>query len=244
MTDAIHEDTTDPTHEDAIDWHSFWNEADERRRKSAHVGQFGHADVLEAFFEHTRRADSLASFGCGPAAPSVELAARHPEMDVFGYDVAPSALEAARERAREMGVENVAFERRTLPAVDVERRFDLVYCYATLHYVDDVETALRNLHERVREDGYLAFNYPNRLTLATYRRMVAGESELSLPGDPEAFRERFGLVFAGRNLLSYDRIHEVLGRWPRSVWSAIDASEDAPWVGPHNPFVYVPGGPR
>ena len=64
-----------------------------------------------------------------------------------------------------------------LPEPEVDRRFDLVYCYATLHYVEAVERALRALYELVRPGGHLVFNYPNRLTRAEYRRLSSGDAE-------------------------------------------------------------------
>jgi len=116
-----------------------------------------------------------------------------------------------------------------------------VYCYATLHYVADIERALSSLYGRLRDGGHLVFNYPNRLTRADYERMVDPDVDHDGPpiGDADAFRERFGLVFAGENLLSYERIHDVLGTWPRSFWSAVEAP-DEPWYGRSNPCVYVP----
>ncbi|WP_290813882.1 trans-aconitate 2-methyltransferase [Halovivax sp.] len=221
-----------------FDWHRFWTEADGDRRRSAHVGQYGKADLLAQFFETRGVPDSVASFGCGPAACPIELATRYPETAVHGYDAAPSAIAEARERIADRGLENVTVAVDHLPEPNVDRSFDLVYCYATLHYVDDVETALRELFARVADGGHLVFNYPNRLTLSTYRRLVRGEADRPLPGDPDDFRERYRLVFAERNLLSYDRVETILGRRPRSFWSVVERP-DAPWIGRDNPLVYV-----
>lgn len=230
---------TDPTSNRTIDWGRFWNEAEGDRRRSAAPGAHGKADLLERFFERVGVPDELGSFGCGPADCEFEIAERYPGCSVSGYDAARSIVEANRERAAADGVGNVEFEVAVLPDLEVDRRFDLVYCYATLHYVEDAERALRALYDRVREGGHLVFNYPNRLTRAEYRRLVDDEADAELPPvDPEDFRERFGVVFDGENLLSYDRIHDVLGSWPRSYWTAVDAP-DAPWTGRANPCVYV-----
>lgn len=222
-----------------IDWGRFWTESDGDRRRSAHVGQYGKADVLSSFFESRTLPDSFASVGCGPAACPIALAERYPELAVYGYDAAPSAIQAARETVERRDLEKVSLDVAKLPKLDVEPRFDVVYCYATLHYVADVASALEALFDHVADDGVLLFNYPNRHTRATYRRLASGEADRPLPDDAGAFRERYRLVFEGENLLSYDRIESILDRRPRSVWSVVDPP-DAPWIGRDNPFVFVP----
>jgi hypothetical protein len=53
---------TDTTHDDTIDWHRFWLDADGDRRASATPGK-GHAmaALLERFFERVGRPDSFAA---------------------------------------------------------------------------------------------------------------------------------------------------------------------------------------
>ncbi len=242
---------TDATHPDTIDWHRFWNEAEGDRRLSAAPGAYGKVDLLARFFEQVGAPADLGSFGCGPADLLFDLAERYPDLELVGYDAARSIVAANRERANEEGAGNLRFVVDVLPDVEAERRFDLVYCYATLHYVEDVERALETLYDRVREGGHLVFNYPNRLTPAEYRRIMAGDLDGPLEVDPEAFAERFSLVLDRENLLSYERIHDVLGTWPRSFWSAVDAPDEG-WTGRATPWVYraeyppgggPPGGP-
>lgn len=218
------------TESEPIDWDAFWRDAEGDRRRSANVGQYGKAELLERFIERIGTPDRLASVGCGPAEPLFELAGDHPRAELYGYDSAASIIEENRGRAARAGIENLSFAVDRLPELETDRQFDIVYCYATLHYVCDVERAAVQLYDRVRDGGYLILNYPNRLTRATYRREFA---------DDEAFRERFALVFEGVNLLSYRRLHDLLGRWPRSYWSAVDAP-DEPWTGRDNPCVLVP----
>ena len=181
---------TDSTHPETIDWNEFWTEAEgDRRRSAALTGRrtcwrASSSGPASPATSGRSAADRPRSFGCGPADPEFELGERYPDLTAYGYDTAPSIVEANREKAAEGGVENVSFDVATLPDVDVDH------------------------------DGPPI-------------------------GDADAFRERFGLVFAGENLLSYERIHDVLGTWPRSFWSAVEAP-DEPWYGRSNPYVYVP----
>jgi len=220
--------TEDETHEATINWDRFWADAEGDRRDSAHVGQYGKAALLERFFEAVGDPDSFASVGCGPAAVPLALAERT-DADIYGFDAAPSAVEQARQRARERGVASeTTVSVASLPGLDPGRKFDVVYCHATLHYVADVERALRALAGATAPGGHLVFNYPNRLSRARY------DADL----ESDEARERFRLVLDGENLLSYDRIRSLLGSEPRSYWSAVDAP-DEPWTGRQNPCVYA-----
>lgn len=232
-------DVREPNADDPIDWDAFWTDASEDRRRSAHVSEYGNPDLLERFFEETGVPDSLASVGCGPAPCPLELAERFPEMDVVGYDAAASAIEEAREGAAERGLENARFAVATLPDLDVDGTFDLVYCYATLHYVRDVERGLETLYDRVAEGGHLVCNYPTEATVSVHRNALDEDADGPTPDDPDAFRERFRLVVEEANLLAEDRIEAVLGTRPRDFWATVDAPNES-WVGPHNRCVYVP----
>ena len=204
-----------------FNWHRFWTKATGIRRQSAHVGQFGNPDLLGRFFEETGMPDDFAAFGCGPADGPWELASRYPDLSVFGYDIAESAIETAKTSADAPELSNVSF------AVDspkpLDRSFDIVYCYATLHYIEEIETPIQALYDRTRADGYLIFNYPNRYTLAVNRRILRGDADRPLPLEPADCRDRFAHVFEEANLHTYDHIEEILGTRPRRFWSRVKA---------------------
>lgn len=190
------------------------------------------ADLLARFLE-TVAADGgefpadLASFGCGPAVVPFELAERFPDLDVYGYDLSETVVRDNRRLAAERGLENLRFAVDELPDLTTDREFDVVYCVATLYFVADPEPALRALYDRVREGGYLIVNYPTE----QLRRVVREEFD-------ERKREAFRLVRDGKNLITRERVGEVLGAEPRDYWSAVDAAavidENPEW-----PTVYV-----
>ncbi|WP_255151680.1 class I SAM-dependent methyltransferase [Halorarius halobius] len=213
------------THDDTIDWNRFWTDAEGDRRASAAVGQFGKADLLDRFFERVGVPDSFASVGCGPGAVPLAVARRHP-ADVYGYDAADSAVEQARAAVREAGVD-ATFETAALPAFDPGRRFDVVYCYATLHYVRDVEAALSALFAATAPGGHLVFDYPNPATREQYA------DDLDDDG-----RERFALVLSGESVLTREDVEAALDAPVHDYWDAVDAP-DEPWTGPHHPCVYA-----
>jgi SAM-dependent methyltransferase len=236
---------TDTRYRGTIDWDRYWREADEDDVNGASPSADLIAESLLEFLEETGVPSSSADLGCGADAAVFALAERYPGTTVVGYDAAKPVLARNREQTREAGLGNVAFERAALSGFDPERRFDVVSCFYTLVYVDDVECALDGLYDAVAPGGFLAFTYHNRLARAQLRSVAAATEETlteSSPFDPERYAERFELLIEGENLLSYDRIHDVLGTWPRSVWSIVGQDQRYPaWC--HNPLVYVPKPP-
>lgn len=207
---------TDATHPDTIDWDRFWRDAPESARDTARPGRFDKPDQFRRFFDSRGVPATMASVGCGPADAEFELARRYPDLALSCFDTAETVLAENRERAAAEGLDNLSFGVATLPDPDVDRRFDLVYCYATLTYVRESVRAVRALYDLVAPGGHLVFDYPNRHTRATYRELFPED----VP-DEGRFGERWRLVLDGENLLSHERIREALGTWPRSFYAEI-----------------------
>ena len=231
------------TYTDTIDWDEYWDGADEDVREdtspSANL-------ALEPFVEFLATKlpdgpDGIADVGCGPGDLVFEIAKRYPDATAIGYDAAEAVLAENRQRAHEAGVD-VTFERAVLPEFDPGRRFDIISCLFTLCYVPDVERALVNLYDAVKPGGYLIVHYHNRLAQSHYGAIAESPHEYldeDSVWNPETFADRFELTLEGESLLSYERIHAVLGTWPQSVFSVAD-SADQYRAHRHEPLVYVP----
>lgn len=232
----------DTTFDATIDWNQYWDETDDAYRDDANGSGAYVADAFFEFLAETGIPDSYADVGCGGGVLAFDIAGRYPETTVVGYDAAEPVLEANRERAAAAGRENLAFERCVLPAFAPDRQFDVVSAFYALCYVSDAERALRNLYDAVAPGGYLLFTYHNRLARAIFEGIAESPEEHldeSSAWDPDRFTERFQLLLSGENLLSYERIHDALGTWPRSVWSVAE-SADRYGAWRQNPLVYVP----
>jgi len=220
-----------------MDWERFYREADYDR--CAYLAGEEMADLLARFVERVatpadrgrsavgERPADLASFGCGPAVVPFALAERFPDLDVYGYDLSETVVRDDRRLADERGLGNLSFAVDELPDLSTDRRFDVVYCVATLYFVADPEPALRALYDRVRPGGHLVVNYPTE----ELQQVVREEFD-------ERKREAFHLVRDGQNLLTRERVGEVLGAEPRDYWAAVDA-DDVIDGEPESPVVYV-----
>jgi SAM-dependent methyltransferase len=241
------------TFEKTIDWDAFWREASDRERTKASLSSERVLEILPTFFAAKGVPSSFADVGCGPGAVAFEVARQYSETTVVGYDAAESVLESNREQARVGGqaergdgesagaqdaVTNVRFERSVLPEFDPGRKFEVVFSYCTLCYVAETDRALRNLYEAVEDGGYLVLGYVSHHARQHFQERFGDLTPGSSLGQFDPV-ERFELVLDGESVLSYRRIHDVLGTWPRSIWSVIE-KPDVRWAWENVPLVWVP----
>jgi len=164
-------------------------------------------------FMRGKRIGSVADYGCGPATTLFRLAEQLSDIDFYGYDIATSIIQINTERARELGFMNISFVQDSLPNPRKTKKFDLVTCFSTLHYVEEIEHAIKRLFEQVNPGGCLIFNYPNNYTRKAYQE--------DIQPDDECMKRRFDSLLSGRNIISQRRIREILGARPEKFYSSI-----------------------
>jgi SAM-dependent methyltransferase len=96
--------------------------------------------------------------GCGAGDVSF-LAAEivGPEGVVFGVDRSPEACDAARSRAKGVGLENIRFVSGDLATIDLPGRVDAVIGRLVLMYAPDPPALVRRLAKSVEPGGIVAF---------------------------------------------------------------------------------------
>jgi SAM-dependent methyltransferase len=243
MTGTIDSIDAEPrTHEDTIDWHAFWRDADDAERESATPSTHHVRGLLADLFAERGVPASFASVGCGPGVVAFDVARSHPETTVYGYDAAPSIVAENRERAAADGLENAHFGPGVLPEFDPDRTFECVLCYGTLSYVEESDRALQALFDAVEPGGHLVLGYAND-GFARHMRGVledpVGHGKDLDAFDRAAFERRWKLVLEERSTLSYDAIQTATGVWPRSFWEFTDKPEER-WAWRHVPLVWLP----
>jgi ubiquinone/menaquinone biosynthesis C-methylase UbiE len=103
--------------------------------------------------------------GCGVGDVSFLVATLvGPEGSVVGVDLDAEALQLAEQRRTAQGITNVEFRESDARSVDVERLFDAAVGRFVLVYMNDSAEALRQIAERVRPGGIVAFHEPDMTT--------------------------------------------------------------------------------
>ncbi|PSP79155.1 class I SAM-dependent methyltransferase [Halobacteriales archaeon QS_1_68_20] len=190
-------------------WVRLYEERDYERRSYLEGEEM--TTYATRFFEEVGVPETMASVGCGPAVTEFELAERFPETTFACSDVSEQVIEDNRELAAEHGLDNITFEVAALPDLDLGRTFDVVYCVATLYFVEDVEAATRSLFDHVADGGYLVVSYPTE----GLREWASGLDDFE-----QSF---FEPVLDGRNLTTAAEIESWLDASVESYWSVADA---------------------
>jgi SAM-dependent methyltransferase len=222
MSDPEQFPPDDGRFEGTIDWDAYWRDPPTDPDYPASVSA-NKADDLDRFFDIVGTPADAAFVGCGDGTLAARVATTDPGTDVVGYDAARTVVR--RNRREYADVPNLSFETAALPWFDVDRRFDLVFSYATLHYVAAVEAAVEAMADRLRQGGHLVFTYPNEAFRAAHADAVGRT------------RERFEFVVEGRNVTSRAALADRLETAGRDFWALVDA--DGPYVRPENPCLVV-----
>lgn len=142
----------------------------------------------------------MLSLGCGAGTLEVMLARHDAFRRCDAWDLAPGAIEQAREAARAAGEERIDFAVR-----DVEREeiapgvYDAVWFNSSLHHVTDLEGVLDRVRRALRPGGFL------------FLHEYVGPPRFALPErQREAIRAAFALIPERLRHLGGDRAAPVL----------------------------------
>lgn len=111
-------------------------------------------------------AHSVIDLGCGPGNSTEVLASHYPQANISGIDSSSDMIEAARRR-----LPHVSFAVADLQVWQDAGPFDVILANAVLQWVDDHESLLPRLVERLAPGGALAVQMPDNLQEPAHRLM-------------------------------------------------------------------------
>jgi enediyne biosynthesis protein CalE5 len=102
--------------------------------------------------------DRVLDIATGIGEPAVTAARRvGPEGRVLATDIAPGMLEIGRERAAELGLDNVEFMEADAEALELaDQQFEAILCRNGLQFLADPGAALERIRAALVTDGRLA----------------------------------------------------------------------------------------
>jgi cyclopropane fatty-acyl-phospholipid synthase-like methyltransferase len=115
---------------------------------------------------------SALDFGCGVGRLVIPLAQVFEH--VTGVDISSSMLEVAKQNCSERGINNVDFVRSDDELSRVTSKFDFIHSYIVLQHIPirRGETIIKNLLERLNDEGILAIHFPFRHEDSVTRKVV------------------------------------------------------------------------
>lgn len=108
----------------------------------------------------------VLDLGCGTGYFTYKLAT-YAKM-IIGVDFAEKLLEKANKKGKDFKNCNILLIQGDITKIPLkEDRFEVVYCYATLYYVEDVESTLIEMNRVLRRGGMAIFELGNKYSINT-----------------------------------------------------------------------------
>ena len=135
--------------------------------------------------------DRGVSFGCGDGALERDLIRKQICRTVTGIDLSGGALAPARERARQEGLEGIAYGQGDMNHLKLERRrFDIAFFHQSLHHVAALEDCLRRVDDALAPGGLVYLDEYVGPSRHQWRREMLREAERALASLPARLRRR------------------------------------------------------
>jgi SAM-dependent methyltransferase len=159
-------------------WASAWIDSDDW---TAAVGARFGAAAIDAL--DPQPGARIADVGCGAGPTTIELARRvAPTGSAVGFDIAPSMVESARERAQRTGVGGVEFRVADAQVHSLgDDLFDGAFSQFGVMFFGDPVEAFANIGRSLRDGGSLAFTCWQDLFLNEWM-FVPGAAALGAAG--------------------------------------------------------------
>lgn len=130
---------------------------------------------LETYFPH-REGLRMASIGCGVGYLERDLASWNAFSQMDAYDIAPGAIEIARQHAAEAGLTHINYEVRDINKSDWPADYyDAVWFNGSLHHIEKLERVYQQVVHTLKPGGYLFFNEyigPSRFDFTERQKQV------------------------------------------------------------------------
>lgn len=121
-------------------------------------------DIAELFYpelEKELKDCRVLDIGCGPGGLAIPLAGR--VREIVGIDIAEAVVQKSREMAREQGMDNAAFEVKSIFDLECEKEYDVVLASDLIEHVVDQRRAVEIIVRCTNVGGIFYLTTNNRL---------------------------------------------------------------------------------
>ena len=156
--------STNQAGSDAFSADVYWlavPEVQARHQRRCCAGRSGLNWVEYCLTEHpaTPTARRMLSIGCGAGGLERQLHTLGAFSTCDALDIAPGAIETARQAAHAAGISTINYECHDIAALDLPTaHYDAVWFNGSLHHVQNLETVLDRVGRALTKDGRLYFN--------------------------------------------------------------------------------------
>ena len=131
---------------------NFWDKKAEGYAASPISNMDAYNQTMDQTRAHLSNSDRVLEVGCGTGSTALLLAEN--VAHITGSDISGNMIEIAKDKATAQNIENVDFVRTTLDDETLEAEtYDAVLAFNILHLLDDLPTAVTQIHERLKPGG-------------------------------------------------------------------------------------------
>lgn len=98
--------------------------------------------------------------GCGVGNLTMEIARLVPDGKVTAIDLSESMIQEAQNAVGHTGVKNINFQVMGLNEISYNAHFDVIFSNSVMHWVTEIEDAMRRLHTALKSNGQIALQFP------------------------------------------------------------------------------------
>jgi trans-aconitate 2-methyltransferase len=181
--------------------------------------------------------EHILDVGCGDGKVTAEIARSLPQGSATGMDASPQMIEFAKRAFPAAGFSNLRFRVMDARKIKFDRRFDLVFSNAALHWVDDHPAILRGAAAVLKPGGRLVVSCGGKgnaqdvfvalrpeMRLKRWReffRRMPTPYFFHAPGDYEKWLPRMGFKIQNVQLAPKDATYDGaagFATWLRTTW--------------------------
>ena len=146
---------------------------------------------IEWYRKHCSAPGRYLEAGCGTGHIMMGIATSLPQHQYWAIDLSDNSIATARQLAEQHGVAVDFRQHDMMQPLPFDFRFDYINCVGVIHHVESPETGLKNLADRLADDGVLFVHAYGE----EYHRRRLQICELLdiMRGGEEDFEKRFAL---------------------------------------------------
>lgn len=130
--------------------------------------------------------------GCGTGKEAIELAHIYPKANVTGIDLSLASLSYGKQKAIELGVENIKFIQADILKLEkLEQQFDLIASGGVLHHMENPLAGWNSLLSVLKPDGVMKIELYSELarkSVVECRELISKRNLKATPQDIRKLR--------------------------------------------------------
>lgn len=173
--------------------------------------------TVEKFLKDKMPFENCLSICCGFGNVERVLARLNVAKKIFGTDIAPGAVEKAKNKALEEGFSNIEYFVADLNIAELEEnKYDLIWANGALHHIKELNTVIPKLYKSLKPGGMLVANEyvgPNYYQISERQQEIINAVKHLLPEE-----------LIGKSPIQTD--HSFLGRVYRFIQRKLKSGKD------------------